>query len=187
MSEEIQSKPLSPDKKKKVDDKERRRELLERFKAQKQNQIEKNIRFIQRKPVEERKRSLTEREKKALQAQNLSWSNSNAPNPVQPVNVAMLKVNAETVTRNIPALVQAQSVQNLEITRLTNDPMFGDMNKAQILNADKIIKENRFKGDSEIQLSSKELKTKVKHPMTKHDFKLREEHRKIEKCEKLVS
>ena len=59
----------------------------------------------------------------------------------------MLKVNAETVTRNIPALVQAQSVQNLEIARLTNDPMFGDMNKEKILNADKIIKENRIKDE----------------------------------------
>ena len=87
----------------------------------------------------------------------------------------------------MPKMVSASSLQTLEIARLTNDPIFGDINKGRILNADKIIREHRFSEEPEVKESRKQFMQKIKHPITAHEFKLRNEHRKIQKCEKLIA
>lgn len=40
------------------------------------------------------------------------------------------KFEVEEVVRQMPELVHAQSVNNLEISRLTNDPIFGAINQS---------------------------------------------------------
>ena len=87
--------------------------------------------------------SYSEREIKAMQLSERRQSNGHEKKAPS-ATVALLKATPEAVTFNVPALVQAQSVQNLEISRLTKDPMFGDVNKGKILNADKIIRDSRI-------------------------------------------
>ena len=51
----------------------------------------------------------------------------------------------EHVEKNLPDLVDAKNVSSFEIDKVINDPVFGMINKMKIQNADKHLKEKRFR------------------------------------------
>ena len=90
------------------------------------------------------------------------------------------------VDEKIPELVASQSLQNLEITRLTQDPIFGQINTSKILQAERKIRENRIEEDPKFQEAMKYWAQKVKHPVTKEEIKLRDEYNKVKDSESLI-
>ena len=90
------------------------------------------------------------------------------------------------VDEKIPELVASQSLQNLEITRLTQDPIFGQINTSKILQAERKIRENRIEEDPKFQEAMKYWAKKVKHPVTKEEIKLRDEYNKVKDSESLI-
>ena len=79
----------------------------------------------------------------------------------------------------MPEFVSAQSLQNFEILRLTNDPILGGINKKKILEADKKIKTDRLKKEDGYKAVMEQYEKKLLKPKTKSDLKLRAERRKI--------
>ena len=86
----------------------------------------------------------------------------------------------------MPGLVEARSMQNFEITRLTKDPIFGQINPPKIMNADRLIRENRVKVDPRYQEAMRVINKRIKHPVTEEDFAIRRERRTVEECEDLL-
>lgn len=85
-----------------------------------------------------------------------------APQSVLASSLNLIRATPETVTRSVPNLVKAQSLQNLEIARLMKDPMFGDINKGKIMQAEKIIREHRIEQEPQQMKARKEFKMKIK-------------------------
>ena len=85
----------------------------------------------------------------------------------------------------MPELVTAQSLQNFEILRLTNDPILGGINKKKIMEADKKIKTDRMKKEDGYKSVMEQYEKKLLKPETKSDRKLRTERRKIQDVQKL--
>ena len=57
----------------------------------------------------------------------------------------MRETRVEHVEKNLPDLVDAKNVSSFEIDKVINDPVFGMINKMKIQNADKHLKEKRFR------------------------------------------
>ena len=86
----------------------------------------------------------------------------------------------------MPEFVSAQSLQNFEILRLTNDPILGGINKKKILEADKKIKTDRLKKEDGYKAVMERYEKKLLKPKTKSDLKLRAERRKIQDVQNLA-
>ena len=82
-------------------DRERRRELVERFRVQKETQIERNVKKMM--TVAAKPPADAAAERKAP----LATKRENRGGGVPPVNLAMLRVTPQTVTNSMPVLVQA--------------------------------------------------------------------------------
>ena len=85
----------------------------------------------------------------------------------------------------MPEFVTAQSLQNFEILRLTNDPILGGINKKKIMEADKKIKTDRMKKEDGYKAVMEQYEKKLLKPETKSDRKLHTERRKIQDVQKL--
>ena len=77
-------------------------------------------------------------------------------------------------------------MQNFEISRLTDDPIFGDINHARILNADQEIRQKHALDDPLYKERMKTIKKKIKHPVTEEELALRKEHMKYREAEDLL-
>lgn len=70
---------------------------------------------------------------------------------------------------------------------MVTDPIFGEINKVKILNAEKIIRNHRIEEDPAYKKSIKQFNEKIRHPVTDLEFALRAEDQKVKDCESLVS
>lgn len=85
---------------------------------------------------------------KRLSIREMNWrKNTNPAKLGTIVGVPSEEPDKRNVVNGIPGLVSARSLHSFELTRLTNDPIFGQINRAKIVNADRIIRDNRMKED----------------------------------------
>ena len=67
----------------------------------------------------------------------MNWKKQSNPNRLGViVNAPSEEPSTTLVTDAMPSLVSARSLHSFEISRLTNDPIFGAINKAKIVKAD---------------------------------------------------